>query len=68
MRTALIRAEHSERPGETIFEIWWEGAMIACMYGLNGHPGIKIVSKHPTNAAKVDPMTHIFFIEPTELA
>lgn len=68
MRTALIRAVHLEKSGEALFEIWYDGVLIGCIYGLDGQAGVRIISKHPIQHYDLpSQLSHFVLIDPANL-
>jgi hypothetical protein len=53
MKTELRAVEHTLRSGETAFEVWHDGQLIASIVGAEG-PGVRVFSKHPLKVTQVD--------------
>jgi hypothetical protein len=45
-KSNLKLSEHSLLPDKQIVEVWYEGRMVAAVYGADG-PGVRVISKYP---------------------
>lgn len=50
MRTEFRLAEHTEKPGTTVVEIWYGDKFIAQITSADFGPHVRIISKHPIHA------------------
>jgi len=46
MKTTLRVSSHLVRPGETVVEVWHDGQFVATIAGVDGVPGVHIISKY----------------------
>ena len=58
MKTQLRAVPHTEIPGATVFEVWFNGEFVATVCGGDG-PSVRVISKHwleafPRNARHDD--------------
>jgi len=46
MKSNFKIADHKLLPDQQTIEVWYEGKLVAAVYGADG-PGIRVITKHP---------------------
>lgn len=61
MKTELKVKPHNIIPNTNVFEVWYDGALIATVAGADG-PGLRVITRHRNRVVKDDQMPELIEI------